>query len=169
MPSAYSLFLTRMKNAFRDRQHQFSDSRLKDMFDNFIPYTKLAISLIIFGTILLLLAFGCIKLYEIGASLMRGGGDSIAFLHSIAIIIVVLKAYRVLVFYLDTLHVSIKYIVEISIIAPAIELIFVPQGQNLWLTAILGTFALVNLVIYLSYHERLTESDRDMMTERAIG
>lgn len=139
------------------------------MFDNFIPYTKLTISLIIFGTILLLLVFGCIKLYEIGASLMSGGGDSIAFLHSIAIIIVVLKAYRVLVFYLDTLHVSIKYIVEISIIAPAIELIFAPQGQNLWLTAILGAFALINLVIYLSYHEKLTESDREMMTEKTIG
>lgn len=158
-----------MEHSVQNRQHQFSDRKLKDMFDNFIPYTKLTISVIIFGTILLLLAFGCIKLYEIGASLMSGGGDSIAFLHSIAIIIVVLKAYRVLVFYLDTLHVSIKYIVEISIIAPAIELIFAPQGQNLWLTAILGAFALINLVIYLSYHEKLTESDREMMTERTIG
>lgn len=158
-----------MEHAVQHRQHHFSDRKLKGMFDNFIPYTKLTISLIIFGTILLLLAFGCIKLYEIGASLMSGGGDSIAFLHSIAIIIVVLKAYRVLVFYLDTLHVSIKYIVEISIIAPAIELIFAPQGQNLWLTAILGAFALINLVIYLSYHEKLTESDREMMTDRTIG
>lgn len=139
------------------------------MFDNVIPYTKLCISLIIFGTILLLLAFGCIKLYEITLSLLRGGGDSIAFLHSIAIIIVVLKAYRVLVFYLDTLHVSIKYIVEISIIAPAIELIFAPQEQELWLTAILGTFALANLVIYLFYRDKLIESDREMMTEQTIG
>lgn len=158
-----------MEHAVQHRQHHFSDRKLKDMFDNFIPYTKLNISLIIFGTILLLLAFGCIKLYEIGASLMSGGGDSIAFLHSIAIIIVVLKAYRVLVFYLNTLHVSIKYIVEISIIAPAIELIFAPQGQNLWLTAILGTFALINLVIYLSYHEKLTERDREMMTDTMMG
>ncbi len=138
------------------------------MFDNIIPYTKLYISLIIFTTILLLLAFGSIKLYDIAMSLLHGGGDTIVFLHSIAIIIVVLKAYRVLVFYLDTLHVSIKYIVEISIIAPAIELIFAPQGQNLWLTAIMGAFALINLVIYLSYHEKLTESDSEMLAERAI-
>ncbi len=158
-----------MEHTVQHRQHQFSDRKLKDLFDNVIPYTKLCISLIIFATILLLLAFGGIKLYDIALSLLHGGGDSIAFLHSIAIIIVVLKAYRVLVFYLDTLHVSIKYIVEISIIAPAIELIFAPQGQNLWLTAILGAFALINLIIYLSYYEKLTESDREMMTERTIG
>lgn len=158
-----------MEHTVQHRQHQFSDRRLKDLFDNVIPYTKLCISFIIFATILLLLAFGGIKLYEITLSLLQGGGDSIVFLHSIAIIIVVLKAYRVLVFYLDTLHVSIKYIVEISIIAPAIELIFAPLGQNLWLTAILGAFALINLVIYLSYYEKLTESDREMMMDRTIG
>jgi uncharacterized membrane protein (DUF373 family) len=151
------------------RHHHFSDRKLKEMFHRLIPYTKLMISVIIFGTILLLLVFGCIKLYEIGTSLLHGGGDSIAFLHSIAIVIVVLKAYRVLLFYLETLHISIKYIVEISIIAPAIELIFAPQGQQLWLTAILGLFALANLVIYLFYRDKLIESDREMMTEKAIG
>lgn len=149
--------------------HHFSDRKLKELFANLIPYTKLVISLLIFGTILLLLGFGCIKLYDIAVSLVWGGGEAIDFLHSIAIIIVVLKAYRVLLFYLETLHVSIKYIVEISIIAPAIELIFAPQGQELWLTAILGLFALANLVIYLFYRDKLIESDREMMTEKTIG
>lgn len=72
-------------------------------------------------------------------------------LHSIAEVIVLIKAYRVLVSYVRTHHVSVEYIVEISIIASAVELLFALDTHSLSANVVLAIYGLTNLFLYLYY------------------
>jgi len=69
-------------------------------------------------------------------------------LEIVALIIILIKAYRLLLFYMKSHHVAVRYIVEISIIAPAVELIFNPHGRDMWLNVLYAVFAIANLIIY---------------------
>lgn len=70
---------------------------------------------------------------------------------SIAEVLILMKAYRILVSYLTSHHISVEYIVEISIIAPAIELLFAYDAYDVPTKIILGVFGLANLFFYLHY------------------
>lgn len=72
-------------------------------------------------------------------------------LHAIAEVLILIKAYRILRSYLLTHHVSVEYIVEISIIASAIEFVFAFDAHTMATNAILALFGIANLVIYLHY------------------
>lgn len=72
-------------------------------------------------------------------------------LHSIAEVIILIKAYRILVSYLKTHHVSIEYIVEISIVASAIELVFATDLHSLGTNVVIAIFGVVNLIVYLFF------------------
>ena len=72
-------------------------------------------------------------------------------LHAIAEVLILIKAYRILVSYLRTHHISVEYIVEISIIASAIELLFAADTHSVFTQAIFAVFGLSNLVIYLYF------------------
>lgn len=86
--------------------------------------------------------------------------DSEHFIHDIVFMFVLLKIYRLLVSFLRFNHVSVKYIVEISIIAPAIEIIFAYQMHDIITLALLGVFCIANLLIYLLYFSKLKEIDQ---------
>ena len=115
-------------------------------------------SLFIFLTILVLTGFTGYWIY----ALMRDAfhPDFVSILHNIAVTVVLLKAYRVLVFYFQKHHISIKYIMEISIIAPAVEIIFASSQQPMSVNILFGVFSLANLVLYLVFYERLTMIDK---------
>jgi len=99
-------------------------------------------------TILLLLAFTSLEIFGIGRDLIEGGSTR-NFLRDIAFVIVLVKAYRVLLFYFETLHISLRYLVEISIVAPAIDIVFASHTKAWWLILLLGLFSLANLLVYL--------------------
>lgn len=46
------------------------------------------------------------------------------FLHNIAILLILMKAYRILVEYMRFRHIDVKFMVEIAIIASVLELLF---------------------------------------------
>lgn len=72
-------------------------------------------------------------------------------LHAIAEVLILIKAYRILVSYLKTHHISVEYIVEISIIASAIELLFAADTHSVYTQAIFAVFGLANLLVYLYF------------------
>lgn len=82
-------------------------------------------------------------------------------LKSVALIVILVKAYRLLLYYMQSHHVSIRYIIEISIIAPSVELIFAPEGRSLELNILYAVFALVNLIVYLLYGKKIDAMDSD--------
>ncbi len=76
-------------------------------------------------------------------------------LHTIAFTIVLVKAYKILIAYAETQHINLKYLVEIAIIGPTIELIFNAKAYELEVLMLLAGFALVNLGIYLFFYKTL--------------
>ncbi len=92
-------------------------------------------------------------------SLETGHDDQVPayfMLHGIALAVVFVKAYRLLIAYATHHHVSIKYVIEISIIAPAVEIVFNNNAYEPLMLVLLGVFGLANLVLYLVYYQRLT-------------
>ena len=83
-------------------------------------------------------------------------------LHDVALMLVMLKAIKILLFYISTHRVGIKYLVEISIIAPAIEIIFAPDRHVWWLLVVFSFFSIANLIIYLVFYTRIKELDQEI-------
>ncbi len=117
-------------------------------------------SLVVFIVILLLAAYTGIVLWmgsqEIFIHLFSGIGEEerqLRILHAVARTILVLKAYRILVSYLRSHHVTVKYILEIAIIASVVELFFAYDLHDFETKVIFAVFGLVGLALYLYFYE----------------
>ncbi len=84
-------------------------------------------------------------------------------LHTIAFTIVLVKAYKILIAYAESSKINIKYLVEIAIIAPTIELIFNSRNYTLEINILFALFALGNLIAYLFFYKtiKLVSSDHE--------
>lgn len=85
----------------------------------------------------------------------------LALLHTIAFTIVLVKAYKILIAYAETQHINLKFLVEIAIIAPTIELIFNSESYALLTNALFAAFAVVNLIVYLYFYKTLKAVSKD--------
>lgn len=85
----------------------------------------------------------------------------LTLLHTIAFTIVLVKAYKILIFYAQTRHINIKFLIEISIIAPTIEIIFNSKNYSLEMIGVFGLFAFLNMVTYLFFYKTLKEVSKD--------
>ncbi len=90
-------------------------------------------------------------------------------LHTIAFTIVLVKAYKILIAYAETRHINLKFLVEIAIIAPTIELIFNARAYSLEVNALFAVFAFVNLVAYLYFYHTLKTVSLDYFKENFHG
>lgn len=82
-------------------------------------------------------------------------------LHTIAFTIILIKAYMVLMSYAKTKHLNPKFLLEIGIIAPIIELVFNITGYEPWMAIFMGSFAVSLTIIYLSFYTTLREVSDD--------
>lgn len=131
----------------------------RELPEYIVRLSNAAISFLIVFMIIALIAYAgsiAIKVYQ-GFSHYSPGN----VLHDAALLIVIVKAYKVMLYYYKRHRVSIKYIVEISIIAPAIELVFASGagGYSLWISILFGVFGVANLIIYIFFYEKLTKID----------
>lgn len=94
------------------------------------------------------------------------GLDPKEVLRTVALIIILVKAYRVLVFYMRSHHVSVRYVVAISIIAPSVEIIFTPENRSIEMNVLYAAFAIANLIVYLKYYKQLDLIDEDISDEQ---
>ena len=128
-----------------------------DMTKNITLLTNKIISGFVFITLIVLLLFTGVNVGQLVLDLVEFNVSKM--LHDIVLIIILIKAYRVLIFYYRKHHISIKYVMEIAIIAPAMELIFAVGNQSLATNTLFGVFSLGNLILYLLYYEKITEID----------
>ena len=117
-------------------------------------------SLVVFIMILLLASYSAIALWigsqEIFLHLFSGSGGEerqLRMLHAVARTIVVLKAYRILVSYLRSHHVTVRYMLEIAFIACVVELFFAYDLHDFETKIIFTVFGLVGLALYLYFYE----------------
>jgi len=99
-------------------------------------------------------------------SIPEGGVFEISLLHTIAFTIVLVKAYMILISYAQTRHVNLKYLIEIAIIAPTIEIIFNSQKYPIEVNVLFAVFAFLNLVAYLHFYKTIKLVSSDYVKER---
>ena len=135
-------------------------SKEKKLREAAITWTDRFFSLVVFLMILLLASYTAIVLWigsqEIFIHLFSGIGAEerqLRILHAVARTIVVLKAYRILVSYLRSHHVTVKYILEIAIIASVVELFFAYDLHDFETKIVFAVFGLVGLALYLYFYE----------------
>lgn len=76
-------------------------------------------------------------------------------LHGIAVMLIFVKAYKILTSYYVHQHISIKFLVEIAIIACTVEVLFNVKNLALPVLIVLALFGTANLLIYLLFAEKL--------------
>lgn len=87
------------------------------------------------------------------------------FLHTIALLIVLMKAYRILVEYMRWYHVDIKYMMEIGIIASVLELMFNYQSYSPDMRYIFLGIAVSFAAIYAFRHDTLVNAMKESRRE----
>ena len=115
-------------------------------------------SAIVLATTVALLLFASFEVIHIFQDLYNT--STITIVHEVALIVILVKAYRILRSYTLDHHISIKYVLEISFIAPSIELIFAHSNQPLSVNILFVIFSLASLIIYIVYYDTLVEIQR---------
>lgn len=83
------------------------------------------------------------------------------FLHNVAVLLILMKAYRILVEYMRYHHIDIKFMVEIAIIACVLELLFNSSVYSIEMRYILAGLAVAFAGFYVFGYTSLTQASKD--------
>lgn len=70
------------------------------------------------------------------------------YLHSVALIILLVKAYKILMSYADDHHVDIRYMIEIAIIGSILELLFNSGDYSSTMQLVFAVLGLGSAILY---------------------
>ncbi len=87
------------------------------------------------------------------------------FLHNVAVLIVLMKAYRILVEYMRFRHIDMKFMLEIGIIACILELLFNSVTYTEHMQMVLAGLALGLVAVYAFKYETFVKSKKDSQKE----
>ena len=79
-------------------------------------------------------------------------------LHSLAYIIVLYKAFSILISYGKNLHINIKFILEILIIGSIVEIIFNHKSLSVYFIISYTIICTLVPIVYLLFYEKLSKS-----------
>jgi len=149
--------------------------------DRTVPFLNVCISFVAFITALSLVVYMLVSFvtgtYDVGLQILdtvflepseRQGilnGLNVEFLHTIALLIVLMKAYRILVEYMRWYHIDIKYMMEIGIIASVLELLFNYQSYSVDMRYIFLGIAVSFSTIYAFRHDVLVAAMKESRSE----
>ena len=92
-------------------------------------------------------------------------GLNAEFLHNIAILLILMKAYRILVEYMRHHHIDIKFMVEITIIACVLELLFNYDKYTGHMQLLLAGMAVTFAALYAFKYDTLVKAMNDSQKE----
>ncbi len=83
--------------------------------------------------------------------------QSTHWLQAVATIVILVKAYKILMSYVKTHHLSIKYLLEINFTATSLELLFNEASYSLEMKILFLILWLSSLLIYLIFSKQIKE------------
>ena len=83
------------------------------------------------------------------------------FLHNIAVLLILMKAYRILVEYMRYHHIDLKYMIEIAVIACVLELLFNATAYSEQMQWILAALSTAFLAVYAFRYDTLLKAVND--------
>jgi len=111
------------------------------------------VSFLILVVLIAFLFFMAAKALEIGLNVFNFNFEHIV--HEVIYFIVFVKVYKIVSSYFQYHHINVKYILEISIIAPMIEVIFMTGEKSWWVTSVFVVFSILSLLLYLIFYEKI--------------
>lgn len=91
-----------------------------------------------------------------------------AVIHAVPITIILIKAYKILLEYAKIQHVNIKYVLEIAITAPVVEIIFNFSEYDHMQLYFMGGFTVVMSLVYLYFYDTIKRVEVDYTKEHKI-
>lgn len=86
--------------------------------------------------------------------------QAIWWLQAVATIVILVKAYKVLMSYVKTHHLSLKYVLEINFTATSLELLFNEWSYSLETKILFLILWLSSLLIYLIFFKQILELEK---------
>lgn len=86
--------------------------------------------------------------------------QAISWLQTVATIVILVKAYKILMSYVKTHHLSIKYLLEINFTATSLELLFNEASYSLEMKIIFLILWISSLLVYLIFFNKILELDK---------
>lgn len=126
-------------------------------------FTDKVMSFIILATIFVVIFFAVFEFWKLYMDFPKIRAEDA--LHTVALSVVFVKAYRMLLYYLRCHHISIKYVVEISIVAPAIELIFDSSTRPIEINILFAFFSVAMLIVYIVFYKKLDSLEEECLYE----
>jgi uncharacterized membrane protein (DUF373 family) len=128
--------------------------KLNNILDKIVSFviTLVAIRLVLY----IVTSFGY-TIYMICTSGLWIANREEDILHQIVFMIILVKAYKILIYYAKFHHVNIRYIAELVIISTFIEFIFnlkTFNTEHLWIIGIVG---ISTLFLYLKYNDKFKD------------
>lgn len=91
------------------------------------------------------------------------------FLHNVAVLLILMKAYRILVEYMRYHHIDLKYMIEIAIIACVLELLFNFQQYSQDMRLVLLGLGVTFLGFYVFKYDNLVKAMKDSRKEMEMS
>lgn len=86
--------------------------------------------------------------------------QAIWWLQNVATIVILVKAYKILMSYVKTHHLSIKYLLEINFTASSLEILFNESSYSLEMKILFLVLWLGSLLIYLIFYKQILELEK---------
>lgn len=138
-----------------------TDNSIRCLFQKPLPFVRFFVcTLIALAVLALLIAMAQQVIATYGDIFV---GDRRYILQDFAVLLVMLKAVRILVSYLATHHVRLYHIIEISVISSAVEIVFAADRHTFGMNALLAAFALANLMVLVFFYETLRKMNTDQI------
>lgn len=87
---------------------------------------------------------------------------------AVPITIILVKAYKILLEYAKTQHVNIKYVLEIAITAPVVEIVFNFSEYNDMQLYFMGGLTVLMSLVYLYFYDTLKQVEIDYAKEHNL-
>ena len=109
-------------------------------------------------------------------SVSLGNSESVAegvvapegVIHAVPITIILVKAYKILLEYAKTQHVNIKYVLEIAITAPVVEIVFNFSEYDDMQLYFMGGLTVLMSLVYLYFYDTLKQVEIDYAKEHNL-
>jgi len=149
--------------------------------DRTVPFLNACISFVAFITALSLVVYMLVAfvsgVFDVGLLMYETvflepverqallNGINADFLHNVAILIILMKAYRILVEYMRHHHIDMKHIIEIGIVASVLELVFNYSYYTEDMRLVLAGTAVAFLAIYAFRYDTFVKAMKDSQKE----
>lgn len=87
--------------------------------------------------------------------------QALGWLQAVATIVILVKAYRILISYVKTHHLSIKYLLEINFTATSLELLFNEASYDLEMKIVFLVLWLSSLLIYVLFPKQILDLEKE--------